>query len=109
MDDNDTDQQPIIGFVVGTDDPVTMCAACGSQEINRVGEIRDNEAYGDRVPYPECHQCGGVLRPNDMSTEYACKRCGKRYDSIGAVKDHSRSHTGEVDVPLFEIVDVDHS
>lgn len=97
--------QPIIGFVVGNDDPVTMCGPCGAEEIERVGVIRDNDAYGDRVPYPECNKCGGVVRPSEPPrNQYRCKRCEERFDSLRSVKDHSRSHNGEIDLPLFEVV-----
>lgn len=98
----------IIGFVVGTEDPVTMCGPCGAEEIERVGTLRENDAYGEQVPYPECYKCGGVIRPPDPPRkQYRCKRCGKRFDALQSVQDHARSHNGEVDVPLYEVVDRD--
>jgi len=99
---------PIIGFVVGNEDPVTMCAACGVEEIERVAEIRDGKHYGDKVPYPECFECGGVIRPQGPPrNHYRCKRCGERFESITAVEDHSKSHSSEVNIPLYEVVDRD--
>lgn len=102
-----TDRQPIIGFVVEYEaENVTMCGPCGSEEITRQSEIRDSEMFGDTVPYPECYKCGGVIRPSEPpQNQYECKRCGDRFDSIRAVSDHSSSHSGEVDLPLFEVVD----
>lgn len=102
----DSEKSPIIGFVVGQDDPVTMCGPCGAEEIRRLGVIRDSDHYGENVPYPECYKCGGVMRPdnNETATVYECAYCDKRFNSIRSVKDHSRNHNGEVDVPLFEVV-----
>lgn len=99
------DRGDIIGFVVGDDNPVTMCGPCGAEEIERVAEIRDGDAYGDQIPYPECNKCGGVIRPQDPPrNQYRCKRCGERFESLQAVEDHSEGHNGEVDVPLWEVV-----
>ena len=102
-----TERQPIIAWVVDYHgEMVTMCGPCGAEEITRESEIRDSDAYGDKVPYPECYKCGGVARPSDPPrNQYKCNRCEKRFDSIKAVSDHSSSHSGEVDVPLFDVVE----
>lgn len=39
--------------------------------------------------------------------QYRCTRCGKRFESLRSVKDHSSSHNGELNASFFEIVDRD--
>lgn len=67
------DEQPVIGYVVDTGEPaltptgscVTMCVECtddpGGENVEAT--IRDDDIYGDEVPYPECYDCGEVARP----------------------------------------------
>lgn len=107
MCDDETQRGPVIGYVVDENPQITACVGCvfGDNLGPQQGEIRDNGAYGDKVPYPECGHCGEVIRPQETETVYECTRCGDRFETISAVDSHSKAHNGEVDVALFDIVE----
>lgn len=63
---NDFSDPPTIGYVLyDADQYVTVCTDCHDLRIGaeRSDVIRDNGVYGDRVAYPECYDCGEVIRP----------------------------------------------
>lgn len=51
------------------EDAITLCRDCGEVYEKPDGfawaVITDGDAYGGLVPYPECHLCGEVMRPED--------------------------------------------
>lgn len=62
-------QEDVIAYIVGPDhDAVTVCADCAEIDGKDYGEIRDNDAYGDQIPYPECWVCEEVARPKNLSS-----------------------------------------
>lgn len=57
----------LLGFVIK--DPVqsvklTVHQACAVEEDIWMGDINENDAYGWRVPYPECARCSEVICPD---------------------------------------------
>ena len=58
-------ERDLLGYVVLFEgDRFTYCADCADRtDAETESELRENDAYGDDVPYPECHNCGSVIRP----------------------------------------------
>lgn len=56
-----------LGYVIGGDqDAVMVCIDCADDRDGSSSlwtTVRDSDAYGDRVPYPECYVCQEVMRP----------------------------------------------
>lgn len=62
--ESEGDNRLVLGYVVeNVDEPVTVCTDCFDLFSETEDVIRDNNAYGDQVPYPECYECGEVMRP----------------------------------------------
>lgn len=65
---------PVIGHVVklGPDGDrgfVTVCTDCADAADGFQADIEDDDVYGEEVPYPECHRCGEVMRPEVVDGE----------------------------------------
>lgn len=67
MSDSDrlaTGDRQLLGYVAeNVDDYVTVCTDCIDLFADTESPIRDGDHYGDQVPYPECYECGEVMRP----------------------------------------------
>lgn len=59
-------ERAVIGYaVIRGGEHYTLCSYCGEME-EHVGVIRDGPhygegGYGEKVPYPECYDCGEVI------------------------------------------------
>lgn len=56
-----------MGYVVDTGgESFTYCVGCAERAdaVETGDALYDSSAFGATVPYPECHDCGQVIRPD---------------------------------------------
>lgn len=74
---SDDDDREVLGYVEYDPDgdeldtiDRTICADCANSLSPKPGKkwavTYNDDAYGRDIPYPECHECGDVMRGTDI-------------------------------------------
>ena len=66
------DEERLLGYVVNYEkNGFTCCKRCDLLNFDGVPKapIYDDPHYGREVPYPECFECGQVIRPENVKKE----------------------------------------